>query len=235
MKSQKPIQYQQGWTEFYKLRINFTEDVLIPRPESELLVDEVLAIAKQSNHLSIIDVGTGSGCIAISIAKNLPNVKIIATDISKKALKVAQANAKNHGVDKQISFVRADLLNPITDKNLALHSRCANMSLTRGPDLIVANLPYIPTSRIPYLDASVKDFEPRMALDGGKDGFGLYRKLFEQISLQPRRLQPKFMVCEIDYTHGELAVNEALKFFPQAEAQVKKDLAKKQRFLVIKF
>lgn len=248
-KSNPPDQYQRGWCEFYKLKFHLTEDVLIPRPESELLVDEVLALTKSSKHPeelnrgpleegqgsnkppTIIDIGTGSGCIAIAIVKNLPEVKVIATDISKKALEVAKANAKFHKVANKIIFLEGDLLKALDyyqyDK-LVYHT-------DSNPDIIVTNLPYIPADRIPYLDPSVKDFEPRVALDGGPDGFELYRKLFQQISQQPQRLQPKFMICEIDYTHGELAVQEFLKFFPKAEVEVKKDLAKKIRILIIRF
>lgn len=244
--SQKPIQYQQGWTEFYKLRINLSEDVLIPRPESELLVDEVIKIAKSRlriaygkdkkiishmpSAISIVDVGTGSGCIAISIAKNLLQARIWALDISKKALKVAEENAKLHKVENQILFLESDLLEILTNKydRLVYHTKIQ-------PDIMVANLPYIPTPRLKFIDPMVTDFEPRVALDGGEDGFELYRKLFQQISRQPRRLQPKFMVCEIDYTHGELAVQEALKYFPKADVEVKEDLAHLQRILKIKF
>ena len=214
----KPKQYLQGWVEFYKLKFKVTPDVLIPRPETELLVDEVLKFAKDQV-LTILDLGTGSGNIAISLACNLKgcSVKIIAIDVSEKALKVARQNAKLHGVEKQIIFVESDLLARITSQ----------------PDIIVTNLPYIPSSRIPYLDSSVKDFEPLVALDGGEDGFDLYRKLFAQISQQPRRLQPKLIVGEIDYTHGELAAGEVLKYFPDARVEVKTDLAKNIRILKI--
>lgn len=241
----QPKQYTQGWVEFYKLRFKVTPDVLIPRPETELLVDEVLAHARPGlgrlKPLTILDIGTGSGNIAISLAKNLPasrqglashltsgNVDIIATDISKKALKVAQQNAKLHGVENQITLIQSDLLLSLNGQNL----RSLKMS---PPDIVVTNLPYIPTQRIPYLDSSVKDFEPHLALDGGKDGFELYRKLFQQISLTPQGWEPKLLIGEIDYTHGELAVRETQKFFPQAEVEVKTDLTHKQRILIITF
>lgn len=217
----KPKQYIQGWVEFYKLRFKVNKSVLIPRPETELLVDEVLKFIKKISHTpSILDLGTGSGNIAISIAKNAPNVEIIATDISQKALKVAAQNAKLHGVEKQIIFLESNLLDKVDS----------------SVDIIVTNLPYIPSARIPYLDSLVKDFEPLVALDGDEDGFGLYRKLFSQIStLQPQGFKPKLLIGEIDYTHGELAVNEALKYFPKAEVEVKTDLAHKQRILKISF
>ncbi len=226
MISSKPSQYIKGWVEFYKLKFKVTPDVLIPRPETELLVDEVLANIK--GKITVLDVGTGSGNIAISVAKNAPGVKVFATDISSQALKIAQQNAKLHGVENQIKFIQSNLLSAFDNSEL----KTFNSEL-----IIVTNLPYIPTQRIPYLDSSVKDYEPHVALDGGEDGFGLYRKLFRQISSLRRRplLNLKLIIGEIDYTHGELAINEALKYFPETEAVVKTDLAHKQRILLIKF
>lgn len=213
MKSSKPYQYIKGWVEFYRLKFKVTPDVLIPRPETELLVDEVLKNIKDG---LVLDLGTGAGNIAISIAKNTPNIKIIASDISQKALKIAKQNAKLHGVLSRIKFIQSDLLKNINEKI----------------DCIVSNSPYIPGARIPYLDSSVKDFEPLEALDGGVDGFELYRKLFKQI--KAKKLKPKLIICEIDYTHAEIATNEAQKYFPNAEIEVKNDLAKKQRILLIR-
>lgn len=210
MKLSKPYQYIKGWVEFYKLKFKVTPDVLIPRPETELLVDMVL---KTINHkpYTIYDIGTGSGNIAIALAKNLPNAKVIATDISPKALQVAKENAKFHKV--KIKFIKSDLLDQVK----------------KQVDIIVSNLPYIPSSRIPYLDSSIKDFEPKIALNGGPDGFSLYRKLFKQ--MQKRKF--KIFVGEIDYSHGDLALHEAQKYFPDAQIEVKKDLSHKQRILVI--
>lgn len=222
----KPKQYIKGWVEFYKLKFKVTPDVLIPRPETELLVDEVLDYTRSHQNLgrtsTIVDLGTGAGNIAISIAKNTSGVKIIASDISKKALKVAKQNARLHGVSDQITFINSDLL--ACYDTLVYHNKI-------HPDVIVTNLPYIPSERIPYLDPSVKDFEPLIALDGGPDGFDLYRKLFAQI--KEKGWKPKLIIGEIDYTHGELAVNETLKYFPKTQVEVKTDLARKQRILVI--
>ena len=235
-----PKQYLQGWVEFYKLKFKVTPDVLIPRPETELLVDEVREFilratseksksskfSLRSNNINVLDLGTGSGNIAISIAKNLPKAKIFATDVSEAALEVAKENAKKHRVDKRIFFIQSDLLS-------SFHLKGGNLNV---PEIIVTNLPYIPSARIPYLDPSVKDFEPVIALDGGSDGFDLYRKLFEQIVDLGLHLKgTKLIVCEIDYTQGELAVSEAQKYFPKTKVEVKTDLAKKQRILLIKF
>lgn len=206
----RPPQYIKGWVEFYKLKFKVNPYVLIPRPESELLVDKTIRFWK--NHV-ILDIGTGSGNIAIALTKNLPNATIIATDISEKALKVARQNAKLHQV--KIKFIKSNLLKNIKEK----------------VDIIVANLPYIPTARIPYLDSSVKDFEPHIALDGGFDGFELYRKLFKQM----QKIKFKLFIGEIDYTHGDLALQEAQKYFPDAQIEVKKDLSRKQRILKITF
>ncbi len=246
----KPDAYTKGCVEFYKLRFKVTPDVLIPRPETELLVDEILAFLKTNNHqlITILDLGTGSGNIAISIAKNLNlnptsgvGVKIIATDISKKVLKIAEQNAKLQGVKDKITFIQSNLLSAFFNSSaLRCHPRgghSRNFTL-QDIDIIVTNLPYIPSARIPYLDSSVKDFEPHLALDGGKDGFDLYRKLFQQInkfSLPPRRCKPKLILGEIDYTHGELAAIEASKYFPEANIEVKKDLTHRQRILLVNF
>ncbi|MBI2019068.1 peptide chain release factor N(5)-glutamine methyltransferase [Candidatus Daviesbacteria bacterium] len=244
MTSSRPSQYSKGWVEFYKLKFKVTPDVLIPRPETELLVDEVLKNIKDED--IILDIGTGAGNIAVSLACNLGgyNVKIIATDVSSKALKIARQNAKLHGVEDKIRFTQSDLLSAFC------HSERSEESLTNvrptyvgDPSLItqddnliiVTNLPYIPTARIPYLDSSVKDFEPHIALDGGEDGFKLYRKLFHQVSTLGVTLgwHPRLIIGEIDYTHGKLALNETQKFFPMALIEVKKDLAHLQRILLI--
>ena len=263
--SDKPKQYEQDWVEFYKLKFKVTPDVLIPRPETELLVDEVLKFihnreyslsnsSSRSATFTILDIGTGAGNIAISLAKNLilhpcwvipgtsGDTKIIATDVSAKALKIAKQNAKLHGVLDKIQFVKSNLLSafshsggqrPIeSTKDPIASAGTSFVALLQGDNLIiVTNLPYIPSERIPYLDPSVKDFEPHVALDGGSDGFDLYRKLFSQI--KQKGWNPKLIVGEIDYTQGDLAYSEAKKYFPEAEVKVKLDLSHKQRILLI--
>ncbi len=239
-KSNQPKQYQLGYCEFYKLKFKLTPDVLIPRPETELLVEEVLSFSRKlvssskpdsettSQRVTILDLGTGSGCIAISIAKNLPGAKIIATDISKKALEIAKLNAKFHKVEKQIFFLESNLLEFIKDGS-------------KTPDIITANLPYIPTASLMMLDPMVRDFEPKIALDGGRDGFELYRKLFAQMSelfasqIVDKKIFPKFLIIEIDNKQAEVALAESRKYFPQAKGYIKMDLAKLERFLLLEF
>jgi release factor glutamine methyltransferase len=273
MSDDQPDQYKKGWVEFYKLRFKVTPDVLIPRPETELLVDEVLNFAKSKwqiansqnlktttiSHkpyaISILDIGTGAGPIAISIAKNLTNlvgsklnnlqstyevnvpthpggVHITATEVSEKALEIAHKNAQLHGVEDKITFIVSDILSAFPQTVVARNKVTKQPSPQKQNfDIIVTNLPYIPSERINYLDPSVKDWEPHVALDGGHDGFDLYRKLFKE--MVDKNIIPKMLVGEIDYTHAEIAINEANKFFPKAQAEVKLDLYHRQRILKI--
>jgi release factor glutamine methyltransferase len=214
-----PKQYQEGYSEFYKLKFKVTPNVLIPRPETELLVDEVLhsPITKNQVPVTILDIGTGSGCIAIAIAKNNPTARVIATDISDKALEIAILNAQFHQVEDQVFFFKSDLLSEIKV----------------SPDIIVTNLPYIPTARLLYIDPMVTNFEPRTALDGGRDGFDLYKRLFFQMN--EKKIFPKLFLGEIDDAHGQLALQEAKRTFPQAEVEILPDLTKTDRILRIKF
>ncbi len=221
----KPKEYQRGWVEFYKLKFAVNENVLIPRPETELLVDRVLDYVKKhpSQPLTILDIGTGAGAIIVSVAVNLAKqvqskqLTLIATDISPEALEMAKKNAQLHGVS-DISFFHSDLLSNDQIKKLT-------------PDIIVTNLPYIPSARIAYLDSSVKDYEPHVALDGGEDGFELYRKLFQQ--MKNLHWLPKLLVGEIDYTQDKIAIEQAQRFFPQLTAQMQLDLFHRQRLLVL--
>src|SRR3989344_61247 len=165
----QPVQYQNGSVEFFG-RTFFTDSrALIPRFETEFLVSQTVAWCLQKNPQqawSIIDVGTGSGVIAISLALELPNAVITAIDASVPALTLAGENALRHNVMDKVHFMQGNLLNDFNDIT----------------DIIVANLPYLPTGRIYQLDASVRDFEPRQALDGGIDGLSLYKQLLDQIT-----------------------------------------------------
>jgi release factor glutamine methyltransferase len=150
----EPLAYIVGCKPFMGINILVDSRVLIPRPETELLAEEAIKLAKELPHpISILDLCTGSGAIAVSLAKYLPQAKIFASDACAEALAVAQKNAENQAV--KITFVQSDLFGTLKGKKF---------------DLIVANPPYIPTKEIDTLQPEVKDFEPRMALDGGSDG-----------------------------------------------------------------
>lgn len=159
----EPIAYILGYKEFYGLKFLVNSSVLIPREETETLVTNILKVTK-GGKLTVVDVGTGSGCIAIALAVNNPDLTIYATDKSSQALKVAKKNAVLHKVDKRITFLESDLLD----------------DLKIQVDIFGANLPYIPTRNWEVLPSEIKNFEPRLALDSGKSDKELYDKLFEQ-------------------------------------------------------
>jgi len=159
----EPIAYLLGYKEFFGLQFFINRSVLIPRNETEDLVEEAIKFLRKKNSPTVVEVGTGSGCIAIAIAKHTQNVKIIASDISSTALKIARKNAFLNTV-RSIEFRKSNLLQNIDEK----------------ADLIVANLPYIPTQSWEKLPEEIKNFEPRKALDSGKEKMTLYRKLFFQ-------------------------------------------------------
>jgi release factor glutamine methyltransferase len=205
--------YVLGHWEFFGLDLEVTPDVLIPRPETELLVEKAVAwLDKYPDRRNIGDVGTGSGAIAISIAANIPDVYIFATDISSKALQVAKRNAEKHNVAKNIRFLECDLL----PENISV-------------DLICANLPYIPTGTLHTLNVFGR--EPTLALDGGEDGFKLINRLLQIAS---RHLASKpLMLIEIEETLGNEAITLANRYFPKAAIKLHKDLAGRDRLLEI--
>ena len=161
--SGEPLQYITGKQEFMKLNFLVTNDVLIPRHETEILVEEVINIANNFKNPVILDLCTGSGAIAISIAKYVKNVKVYASDISSKALEIAKKNAEFNGVKNNIEFVESNLFSKIKDEKF---------------DIIVSNPPYIETDIIKTLSKDVQN-EPKLALDGGKDGLDFYKKISE--------------------------------------------------------
>jgi release factor glutamine methyltransferase len=154
----EPLQHILGSQEFCGLEYEVTADVLIPRHDTEVLVSE--AFARYSDAATILDIGTGSGCIAIALQKLCTNASVTATDISGAALSVAGRNAGKHGVS--IEFLLGSLFAPVVGRRF---------------DLIVSNPPYIPTADIDALDQEVREYDPRTALDGGSDGLGIYRQL----------------------------------------------------------
>ncbi|MFR8232900.1 MAG: peptide chain release factor N(5)-glutamine methyltransferase [Clostridia bacterium] len=158
-----PIEHITHKKEFMKLDFFVDENVLIPRQDTEILVEEVIEIAKKINAKKILDLCTGSGAIAISLAKYLPNTQMTALDISSKALEVAKLNAKTNNVESQITFVESNLLENLPKEKY---------------DMIVSNPPYIKQDIIKELDREVQK-EPHIALDGGKDGLDFYRKIID--------------------------------------------------------
>jgi len=181
----EPIQYITGETEFFGLHFRITRDVLIPRPETEHLVEKVIALATSLHTPRIVDVGTGSGCIAVAIATKLPQARITAIDISPAALAVAEENAQRHGV--AVRFLQGDLLAPAAGERF---------------DVVVSNPPYVPNADRASLSVEVRDFEPALALFAGDDGLEVYRSLIPAAfdALNPGG----FVVLEIGYGQSPL-------------------------------
>jgi len=166
----KPSQYITGHQEFWGMDLIVTPAVLIPRPETEHVIETVLELARQYPAKSIVDVGTGSGCIALALARELPKAEITATDISPEALEVAQANAARHQLEKRISFVEADLL----------QKRDVASYVSTEADLVVSNPPYVSEEERDKVQREVRKFEPKVAVFGGAHGFDIYRRLIPQ-------------------------------------------------------
>ncbi len=214
----EPLAYILGCREFYGLSFKVGPGVLIPRPETEILVEQAIeAVARRTgnNRVRIADVGTGCGGIAMALAVNLTRSHIYATDTSPNPLATAKVNAQAHGVLERISFLEGDLLEPLP-----------------GPvDIIVANLPYIPTERIPLLEPEIREFEPVEALDGGADGLDLVRRLL--------RASPDYLnaggtvLLEMDPEQMDTATACALEPFPQATIHRLTDLAGLERVLLV--
>lgn len=184
----EPLQYITGRQEFYGLDFIVTPDVLIPRPETEFLVERVIKLVRESRNETpvIVDLGTGSGCIAVALALHLPGARVIATDISNAALDVARANAERHGARDRIEFVEGDLLAPLLQRNLEA-----------AVDILATNPPYVDVDKPELIQREVSEWEPRSALFGGTDGLDFYRRLLVDA---PRYLKPRgYLVCEIGY------------------------------------
>ena len=159
----EPIQHITGEVEFYGLPLRVTRDVLIPRPETEHLVETAIQIVQGSEAARIVDVGTGSGAIAIALGKALPSAQVTAIDLSEAALAIARENAERNGV--KVRFLQGDLLEPVAHEAFSL---------------IVSNPPYVPESERPTLSVEVRDYEPAMALFAGPDGLDIYRRFISQ-------------------------------------------------------
>ena len=209
-----PLPYILGEWGFYGHMFRVNPAVLIPRPETELLVEEASDWLKRHPEIRMgYDIGTGSGCIAVSLLLDRPDLRMTAVDRSREALKTAVANALDLGCGERFFPVLGDLAS----------------ALRGGSALICANLPYIPSETCEDLEAA--RFEPLSALDGGSDGFELYRRLFADLA--PRIQTGSLLLCEIEYRQEQLAAETAAAYFPNADIRVMKDLAGQPRLLRI--
>ncbi|CEN74538.1 N5-glutamine S-adenosyl-L-methionine-dependent methyltransferase [[Clostridium] sordellii] len=163
----RPIAYIVKNREFMALDFYVEEGVLIPRPDTEPLVEEVIELSKGMKDVTIVDIGTGSGAISVSLAKYIKNSYVYSLDISDKALSIGKKNAVNNEVDDKIEFIKSDVFTGIKDRNIKL-------------DIIVSNPPYIKKEDIKTLHTQVKDYEPYIALEGGEDGLDFYRTITEE-------------------------------------------------------
>ena len=198
----EPAAYITGHCEFYGIDFSVNASVLIPRPESELLVEKAVSRAQNQAVATIAEIGTGCGAIAISLALNLPEVKIYATDISTPALEVALSNCQKHGLADRIRLLQGDLLDPLPEP----------------VDLIVANLPYVKKTEI-----DTKNFEPQLALNGGSDGLDKIRQLCRQ--LNDKLLPEGCLLLEIGEGQRRTVTTLLRSLFPSAQIEVTPDLS----------
>lgn len=214
----EPLGHVLGFEWFYGYRFHVGPDVLIPRPETEELVANVLAAYDEYfstvENVTAVDIGTGSGAIAISLKKEEENIHMMATDISEDAVTVAKQNADEN--EAVVNFMVGDMLEPLIDRNLKV-------------DILISNPPYIPQEE--QMEHSVVDYEPHVALFGGEDGLKFYRIIFENASkvLKERAM----MAFEMGYNQKEALTAEARKYFPDAKIEVLKDMSGKNRMLFI--
>jgi release factor glutamine methyltransferase len=189
----EPLQYITGHQEFFGLDFEVTPAVLIPRPETEIIIEETIRLAQQNDLTQpiIVDVGTGSGCIAVTLARELSEAQVRATDISTEALAVALRNAERNGVVDRVQFIRADLLDGLPAEPFA--------------DFIISNPPYVAAHEIATLQREVRDWEPHQALTDYGDGLSFYRRLLQEAP--PRLRTGGYFICEMGYTQAETITN----------------------------
>ena len=211
----RPIAYIVENREFMGLDFYVKEGVLIPRPDTEILVEEVIELAKNKGNINILDIGTGSGAITVSLAKYLDNANITSVDISEIALEIGKINAVNNKVDSKINFVKSDLFTNI-DKNMKF-------------DIIVSNPPYIKREVIETLDKQVKDFEPYNALEGGIDGLDFYRA----ITMQAKDYLKKDGILAYEVGHDQSEdVSKLMYKYGYTNIYTRKDLQQIDRVVI---
>lgn len=218
----EPIGYLVGRTEFYSLELNVCPDCLIPRPETELLVERAIEFLRtRIGDQHILDLCTGCGCIAIAIAKNYPTAQVIATDISDGALATAAQNVQKHTLEGRITLLSGDLFEPII-----------RQIDSAAFDLIVCNPPYVSEPEFERLDKNVKNYEPRLALHGGFDGLAVYRRITDQVNnfFKPNAA----LMMEIGYAQGSAIRHmlESTGLF--ASVTIEKDLSNNDRIAIAK-
>lgn len=204
----KPLQYIVGHVEFMGLAFRVNEHVLIPRQDTEILVEEAIKCIQQNHITHILEIGTGSGCIPISICQQCPNIKVTTVDISEEAMQVAKENARRHGVDDRIEFIHSDILQ--------------NVDKTKRYELIISNPPYIKKEDIAGLMPEVKEHEPIGALDGGVDGLEFYRRISSDIIDVVS--DKSYIFYEVGYNQS-IEVKEILEERGYTHVEIIKDLA----------
>jgi release factor glutamine methyltransferase len=217
----EPVQYITGEQAFYGVSFTVTPDVLIPRPETELLVERLAELGGElwpaEADVAAADIGTGSGAIAVTLARLKPSWRITATDVSEAALRVARANASRHGVAGRLRFVCGDLLTPLIADGAAV-------------DVLVSNPPYIPTAKLAGLQREVRDHEPRLALDGGADGLDVCRRILEQLPLL--KAPPRVVGFELGAGQPEIVAPWLRAIDAGYETEIVRDLAGIGRHLI---
>jgi release factor glutamine methyltransferase len=217
----EPVAYLTGRAHFFNLELEVTRDVLIPRPDTETLVENVLQLVRGQAGFEaprVLDLCTGSGCVAAAIARHAKAATVVATDISAAAVEVARRNVQRLGLSDRVIVEHGDLYEPL-----------AAMVDAQPFHLIVANPPYIATARIETLDRSVKEYEPMQALDGGLDGLVVHRRILEGA---PPRLAPGGRIyLEIAFDQGELALQVAREHAAFEDARILKDYGGRDRVL----
>ncbi|MBU1125986.1 peptide chain release factor N(5)-glutamine methyltransferase [Patescibacteria group bacterium] len=218
----EPVAYITGSKEFYKRKFRVNKFVLVPRPETELMIDEALKLIDERS--TVIDVGTGSGAIAITLAAE-KDIPVIATDVDSQALAIARVNATELGVTKLISFLEGDLLLPYIKINI--HDAQASSAI------ICANLPYARIQQWPVLDPDVQNYEPKKAIVGGVDGLDFYDRLLQQIEENRDHFPATIhLLLEIDPSQEISGPRLVTEHFPMAKLELLRDLAHKPRLIV---
>ena len=212
-KKKEPVAYIVGYKEFWKEKFKVNSNVLIPRPDTEIIVEEALKVIPLDSSKNILDIGTGSGCIALSILRDRKECYVKALDISKNALKVAKYNAKIQHLENRIRFINSNI-----DK--FCHGKY---------DIIISNPPYIKSQSIKKLDEDIRMYEPKLSLDGGNDGFSQIREVIKKSSVLIKKKGKLFLEIGFDQANETKKLLLENKFYIN---RIVKDLGKKNRCII---